>query len=393
MRIVITLLYYDEALAPRGAAEYLRVRPHQRQLGAALAQAGHDVEVVILFPTDAILMENGVTLRLMSPGAASRALGLAAHRLGRARALYEPAFRAIEAIVRARADVVHFHSTTLHVNLALLALHLHDEVLVVQYHGGGGPATNPVSRMLQRAGLVRADRVLFTSAAQARPFLSAGVLDSLDRVRTALEVSTLMTAPDREEARRRSGLVGSPIFVSAGRLEPEKDPLTVVRGFEIIARRWPDSRLYLCYSTDTLLPLLRQHVAERPELRERVRFLGWVSHDDMAAILGSADFYVQASLREVAGYAVLEAIAAGAVPVLTRIPAFEVITAERLGVLFPPGDADALARGVLTIDRTMLAAHRTILRTYFDAHLSFPALARRLETIYAEAIASRGRAH
>jgi len=180
------------------------------------------------------------------------------------------------------------------------------------------------------------------------------------------------------------------VFVSAGRLHPEKNPLTVLRGFEIIARSWREARLYLCYTSDELLPSLRGYVAERPALGERVRFLGRVAHEDMPAILGSADFFVQASLREVASYAAIEAVAAGAVPVLSRIGPFEAITAGgRFGVLFAVGDAEDLAQRVLAVDRSELPALRVALRAHFDAHLSFPALARRLETIYAEAIRSR----
>jgi glycosyltransferase involved in cell wall biosynthesis len=387
MRIVLALLYYDDVLALQGTEEYLRLRPLQRELGSAFARAGHEVEAVMLFPTDAVVRDGPMIIRFASPGLAARALGSAAHSLGRVRACYEPALAAIEAIIRKGADVVHFHGSTLHLNLALLASRLKDEALVVQYHGGG-PARNRLTRTLQRAGLARADRLLFTSVAQAEPFVAAGVLDGTDRVRTALEVSTSMVAPDREEARKRSGLVGDPIFVSAGRLHPDKDPLTALRGFEIIARSWPGSRLYFCYLTDELLPSLTDYVVRRPELTERVRCLGRVPHGDMAAILGSADFLLQASLREVASYAVIEAIAAGVVPAITRIPTFEKI-AGRHGVFFPPGDPDALAHGVLSVDPRTLPARRRELRAHFDACLSFTAVARGLEAIYGEAIGSR----
>jgi glycosyltransferase involved in cell wall biosynthesis len=389
MRVVLALLYYDDARAAAGPVRYLESVPLQRELGAALARAGHDVEVIYHFPVDAVLDDERVRFRFVAPGALARGLGSLACGLGRRRGYYEPAIRAIDAIAEAGAEVVHFHGTTLHLNLALLARRLGREALVVQHHGGG-PAKNPFARRLQRRGFARADRVLFTSAAQAVPFVAAGLLEGTHRIETALEISTALKSPPRDEARRRSGLVGAPIFVSAGRLHPDKDPLTVLRGFEVIAGSWPEARLYLCYLTDELLPALRRHVEERPLLAERVKFLGRVPHADMMAIFGSADFVVQASLREVAGCAVIEAMAAGAIPVVTHIDAFEEITSGgRYGVLFPPRDPEALARGVLALDLAELPLRRATVRAHFEAHLSFDALARRLEAIYGKVVAER----
>ena len=47
-----------------------------------------------------------------------------------------------------------------------------------------------------------------------------------------------------------------------------------------------------------------------------------------------------------------------------------------------PRDPEALARGVLAVDLRELPARRAAVRAHFDAHLSFAALARRLEAIY-----------
>jgi glycosyltransferase involved in cell wall biosynthesis len=391
VRIVFAVLYYDEARARAGPEGYLESVPLHRELARRLARAGHEVEVVFLFPADATLEQDGVRFRFFAPGPAGRAAGALARGLGRGPAYYQAAWRAVDAIVGAGGDIAHFHGTTLALNLALLAARLGRSALVVQHHGGG-PARNPLMRALQRFGLGRAARVLFTAREQARPFVAAGLIDGLDRVETALEVSTPIEAPPREEARAASGLHGDPIFVSAGRLHPDKDPLTVLRGFEIIARSWPGARLYLCYLTGELLPALRRFVDERPALAERVRFLGCVPHQRMAAILGSADFLLQGSLREVAGYAVIEAMAAGALPVVTRIDAFTEITAGgRHGVLFAPGDFEALARGVLALDPAELPARRAAVRAHFAAHLSFDALAARLQAIYARLLEERRR--
>jgi glycosyltransferase involved in cell wall biosynthesis len=389
MRIVLAMLYYDEGRAAAGPERYLEMEPLDRELGMALARAGHEVEVVTQFPVDAVVDDGPLRLRFVAPGIGARAVGATARRLGRVAAYYEPALRAIDAITRIDADVVHFHGTVLHLNLALLARRVGAAALVVQHHGGG-PAKNWLTFALQRRGFARADRVLFTSAEHARPFIAAGLLDGTSRVDTVLEGSTPMRPPPRDEARRRSGWIGNPVFVSPGRLHPDKDPFTVLRGFEIIARSWPEARLYLCYLTAELLPALRRYADERPALAERVRFLGCLPHEEMATALAGADFLLQASVREVAGYAVIEGMAAGAIPVVTRIDAFETITDHgRQGVLFPVGDPEALARAVLAIDLADLPARRKAVLAHFEAHLSFAAVARRLAEVYASVLAER----
>jgi glycosyltransferase involved in cell wall biosynthesis len=392
MKIVFALLYYDEARAAGGAARYLELVPLHRELSVAMARAGHEVEVIVHFPVDAILDDEGVRFRFVAPGPGARAIGSLTKRMGRARAYYEPALRAIGAIARAGADVVHFHGTAMHVNLALLARRLDGAAaLIVQYHGGG-PAQNRLTRAIERYGLSRADRVLFTAAGQARPFFAAGVLDGAGRVESALEISSPIAPPSRDEARKSTGMAGDPVFVSAGRMHPDKDPLTMLRGFEIIARSWPEARLYLCYLTGELLPEVRRFVEERPALAARVHFLGTLNHGEMSAVLASADFLLQASLREVAGIAIVEAMAAGALPVITRIPAFEAMTdGGRHGVLFAPGDAEEMARGVLALNLDQLPARRALVQAHFEEHLSFAAMARRLGIIYGAVLAERRR--
>jgi glycosyltransferase involved in cell wall biosynthesis len=393
MRIVLALLYYDETRAVGGPTRYLDEEPLDRELGAALARAGHDVEVVIHFPIDTTIEHERVRIHFVAPSGGARALGSVAKGLGRGRAYYEPALRAIDAIVRARADIVHFHGTAMNLNLALLRARLDPAGLVVQHHGGG-PAKTRMGCRLQRWGLARADRLLFVSKTHARPFVAAGVIRDTSRIECAFEISTAFKPPPLEDARRRSGLVGDPIFVSAGRLHPDKDPLTMLKGFELIAQRWPEARLYVCYITDELLSEMVRYVARRPGLEKRVHFLGRIPHDEMAAILGSADFLLQASLREVQSYAVTEALAAGAMPVVTRIDAFEEITDRgRHGLLFNPGDPEALARAVLSLGQSDLRARRDSLRAYFEAHLSFASMARRLEEIYGRVLTERNNEH
>src|SRR4029077_4802153 len=118
-----------------------------------------------------------------------------------------------------------------------------------------------------------------------------------------------------------------------------KDPLTVLDGFERSLDLMPGAALTMIYSTDELLSAVRERVERSPSLIERVRLAGVVARERMASYFSAADVFVLGSHHEGSGYALMEACACGAVPVVTDIPTFRLITEGVVGALWTPGDA------------------------------------------------------
>jgi glycosyltransferase involved in cell wall biosynthesis len=133
------------------------------------------------------------------------------------------------------------------------------------------------------------------------------------------------------------------------------------------------------------MPELQAFLAQQPHLVPHVHFRGRVAHERMEAVFNSADFLLQASDREYSGFAVVEAMACGTIPVVTDIPAFRALTsAGRYGILFPRGDSGALARQVLAIDLASIPARAVATRRHFEREFSFATMARRLVAVYRE---------
>ncbi|MBN1171916.1 MAG: glycosyltransferase family 4 protein [Micromonosporaceae bacterium] len=86
-------------------------------------------------------------------------------------------------------------------------------------------------------------------------------------------------------------------------------------------------------------------------LRDQIVLLGKVSETDKARMLRSVDCYVAPNTGgESFGMILTEAMAAGTPVVASDLDAFRrVLDAGRAGVLFPAGDADALARALATL--------------------------------------------
>jgi predicted metal-dependent phosphoesterase TrpH/glycosyltransferase involved in cell wall biosynthesis len=121
----------------------------------------------------------------------------------------------------------------------------------------------------------------------------------------------------------------------------------------------------------------------RAELRERVRFVT----DGEDAALAGADVLVAASTGpRPAPALVMRAIAAGAIPVLSRLPVYEEL-ADADGLLFEPGDTEVLA-GQLT---RLISdeALRERLRTDAPAAREWRVLADEVEASYARVVARR----
>ena len=382
MNILYVAPFYDPAVdVPEGA---LNQFPIFRQLPAEVARLGHDVRLLALGPTNVRHQADGVRFEWIAPSRLIRFAGARLHswKPYYGPAYYQPSVRLARRVRALQPDIVHVFGMTIDPQLALISqLKSVRSRLVTHYHGGL-PAQGPLRRGLQRVALGAVDAALFTTLAQGDAWVAADSI-SPSVPHRVLETSTTIQPMDQQQAREVTGMRGDPVYLSTGRLHPIKDPITMLRGFALIARHQPEARLYLYYLTDEMLAECRRFVASRDGLAGRVSFCGRAAAGEMASIYSSADVLLQASLREWSGLAVLEAMACGCIPVLTDIPSFSEMTDRGVyGRLFPIGESTALADAALSIED-----HRslgTAIQRHFERRLSFAAIARDVDLVYRE---------
>lgn len=257
--------------------------------------------------------------------------------------------------------------------------------LVVQDHANGPPPVSPISRALRRAALDRVDGFLFTASQQAEPWRAAGLIGPHQTVHEVLEASTDLRPIDRGPARAASGVDGAPAVLWVGRLNENKDPMTVLAGFEQLIEAFPAATLTMAFGSDDLLPSVNARVAASAALRGRVRLIGYVPRNRLAAYYSAADIFVLGSHHEGSGYALIEACACGAVPVVTNIPPFRLITGNgAVGTLWRAGDVSALARALVDAAFRDLDEARAVVQRHFTRTLSWAAVGQRAMAIYAE---------
>jgi len=283
-----------------------------------------------------------------------------------------------------KPDIVHVNGLIFPLRTWRLARHT-DAAVVIQDHASGVPHDVAPVRAVRRRLMRAANAFLFSASAQAEPWRAAGLIQR-QRVYEVMEASTWLRPARRDVARAATGIIGSPAVLWVGRLNANKDPLTVLAGFELAAEQLPDATLTMIYHTDELLAPVRGRVAESSTLRERVRLVGVVPHDQMSAYFSSADIFVVGSHHEGSGYSLMEALACGAIPVVTNIPAFRALTGD-IGHLWTPGDVDGCAQALLSVD----AAERWRVIEHFEKNLTWNAVGKRAVEIYDDVVQNVGR--
>jgi len=248
--------------------------------------------------------------------------------------------------------------------------------LSASFHGGH-PSDDPAFFNSQKDALKILSFILFNSHERASIFQTAGLIDSTTKLAICPETSSFFTMKDRRQTRRKTEMHGNPVCVATSRLHPIKDPLTLLKGFDFILSKNPHARLYWVFQTDELLSDVNKMLESSGLLKNAVQLRGAIEFESIEDFYNSADFFLQASLDEIGGNSLVEAMACGTIPVVTNIPSFRYLTGnDRFGTLFETGDAAGLARIVTDIPAGEYTNYSKKIRGFFDENLSFDTIAR-----------------
>ena len=246
--------------------------------------------------------------------------------------------------------------------------------LVIQHHGEL-PSTG-VKGYLEKIACSLADAFLFTATGNADMWKKKNIIKQDANIFELLEASTAFKPIEKQLSKTYTGITSGISFLWVGHLNANKDPMTVLSGFEQYLQANTGAKLYMIYQTDELLSRIDQKLASNRLLSESVVLVGKVTNAAMPYWFSAADYYISGSHKEGSGYALLEAIACGCIPVVTDIPSYQKITGNgKYGFLYLPGDAGMLAQTLKEIESIDLKEMSAAVLSHFNQNLSFKTIA------------------
>jgi glycosyltransferase involved in cell wall biosynthesis len=169
--------------------------------------------------------------------------------------------------------------------------------------------------------------------------------ERVTRIPIFVDVKHFLTAKANFDLHRSYPLF-SRIILTIGRLEHEKNYSKLIRAFKEVHRVYDDTMLMIVGSGSERERLLS--LARSLSLEDAVVILPWAR--DVASYYKSADLYVQPSLYEGWGMAVIEAMASGLPVVMTDVGcAGEVLKNDVSGIVVSASDEASLSSAMLRL--------------------------------------------
>jgi len=298
-------------------------------------------------------------------------------------------------------DIVHIHLPDPMTNLALwlvrpkarVVVHWHSDIVKQQ-------TLLKLYAPLQSWLLRRADAIIATSPPYAesspwlKPFMGKVhfVPGCIDDPLYGLDATRLRGQVDRIKA----SVGGRRIVFALGRM-------TYYKGFDVLidaAARLPGDTAVILGGVGELLPELQARAKSRG-LGDRVRFVGRIPEEELAAHYQAADVFCLPSLMrsEAFGMVLVEALAHGRPIVATDIPGSGVPWVNRHGLSglnVPPGDSAALSAALIQLlaDPERAREYGKAGRQRFESDFTVPTMIDAVESLYAHlGVAARPKQH
>jgi glycosyltransferase involved in cell wall biosynthesis len=289
--------------------------------------------------------------------------GRAETRLRRVARLAASPFLLARAVVDLGAQIVHLN-TTLDAraywrDLAyLIVAKLCGVRVVYQVHGGALPRDffrNPLLTALLKAVLRWPEVVVVLAESELRAY------EAFVPGRNVVMLPNGIDCAAYAVPRRPLASAGTPLnLIYLGRLATGKGLPETLQALRLARAHGVSARLVIAGSGPEERSL--RDLAGKLGLKQDVTFVGPSYGADKVKLFAGADVMLLPSYSEGLPYALLEAMAAGVVPIVTRVGAMpDVITEGIHGMLVPPRDAGAIARAIVALgeDRARLGRMST----------------------------------
>lgn len=239
--------------------------------------------------------------------------------------------------------------------------------LIVQHHAEQVPLSWVKQKILKHYNR-NIDAYIFSARELAASWMKKGIIDKNKSIIELPEIATDFKRGNLEKIPNS--------FIWVGRLDDNKDPLTVISGIAPYFVKHSDAKLKMYYHIDSLKEAIIQKV-EALGIVSQVELMGKIPNEEIEAEYQKSQFFLLGSHYEGGSLALMESLACGCIPIVSDIPANRKFTNEgKLGVLFAAGSSESLSEGMNQLDTLQSEEHTKKIRAYFEESLSAEAIAK-----------------
>ncbi|MCG8431624.1 MAG: glycosyltransferase family 4 protein, partial [Candidatus Omnitrophica bacterium] len=153
----------------------------------------------------------------------------------------------------------------------------------------------------------------------------------------------------RHNIYERYGIAGRRVILFVGRLDANKGVDILLRAAGTLVKRFPDC-MFVIAGDDFGARASLESLTQNLSLEDHVLFTGRLGKEDILSAFKHASVFAFPSLYEAFGIVLIEAMAAGTAVVASDSSAIPYVVDEgRTGLLFPSGDARALAERIALV--------------------------------------------
>ena len=274
-------------------------------------------------------------------------------------------------------DIVFVNGFTFSLQIILLRLKLGKKAKIIVLHRAEKPATG-LRKLIQRIAARCINAYFFVSNEMGKEWIDKGVFNNKKKILEVLHASSIFFP----ENKNHDALV----FLWVGRLDSNKDPLTVTKAFLQFASYAPSARLYMIYQSEEILPAVKKLLAANPQEAAAIKLIGNIPHTALQQWYNSADFIISGSHYESIGIAVVEGMSCGCIPIVTKIQSFCKIIGDKCGFLYDAGN-DAHLLEILLKTRTInVVEEKNKTLQHFKQELSFASIAKKILVKYSSKV-------
>lgn len=249
---------------------------------------------------------------------------------------------------------------------------------------GGIPVISHVHAMNSRYFFMPANLMVACSDGVRQHILAQGVApERIITIYNGIDAQRLAGLPETVQVRESLGIApDTPMIVCIAHLAEKKGQASLIRGVARLKNKYPALRCYLAGIGENLAAL--QQLAASLGVAQQVSLLGF--RNDAVALMKAADLVILPSLgKEGLPLVLLEAALLGKAAICSNIPGNnEVVVVGETGLLFPPGDDQALADSIeqLLDNRPLRLEMGVMAQQRAETLFTISAMAERMETTY-----------